>query len=234
MNWVWIGANLPLIAGYVVQHIALSILPIVLGFLLSIPLGYWASRSPVARAVLLTLGNILYTIPSLALVVLVPVLLGLAILDSKNVIVALLIYALAIMVRSAADAFAAVPENVRQSAVALGYSPAQRFFRVELPLAGPVLLAGIRVVSVSTLSLVTVGALIGVPSLGNLFTDGFQRSFPTEILVGIVLVLVLAAVFDLVLSTIGRLLMPWSRRRTRAIARGSELSKKLQTPVSLP
>lgn len=234
MNWVWIGANLPLIAGYVAQHIALSILPIVLGFLLSIPLGYWASRSPVARAVLLTLGNILYTIPSLALVVLVPVLLGLAILDSKNVIVALLIYALAIMVRSAADAFAAVPENVRQSAVALGYSPAQRFFRVELPLAGPVLLAGIRVVSVSTLSLVTVGALIGVPSLGNLFTDGFQRSFPTEILVGIVLVLVLAAVFDLILSTIGRLLMPWSRRRTRAIARGSELSKTLQTPVSLP
>jgi osmoprotectant transport system permease protein len=231
MNWVWIGANLPLIVGYLLDHIGLSILPIVAGFVVSIPLGYWASKSRIARAVLLTVGNILYTVPSLALVVLVPVLLGLAILDSKNVIVALLIYALAIMVRSAADAFAAVSADVRQSAVALGYSPVQRFFRVELPLAGPVLLAGIRVVSVSTLSLVTIGSLVGIQSLGNLFTDGFQRSFPTEIIVGIVLVLVLAAVYDLILSTIGRVLMPWSTGRTRSIARAKELSKTLQAPV---
>jgi osmoprotectant transport system permease protein len=163
--------------------------------------------------VLLTLGNVLYTIPGLALVVLVPVLLGLSLLNPLNVVVALTIYSVAIMVRSAADAFASVSEPVKESATAQGFSAAQRFFQVEFPLAGPVLLAGVRVVSVSTISLVTVGALVGIDSLGNLFTDGFQRDFLLEAVVGFVLVLVLAAVFDLVLSAVGRVLMPWSRGR---------------------
>ena len=135
MDWVW--SHLAEIGGLTLDHIALAVPPIVLGFLVSIPLGYWASRSGAARGVLLTVGNILYTIPALALVVLVPVLLGLSLLNPLNVIVALLIYAVALMVRSAADAFAAVSDDVRQSATAQGYSGSQRFFRVELPLAGP-------------------------------------------------------------------------------------------------
>jgi osmoprotectant transport system permease protein len=209
MDWVW--THLDLISSQTVTHIGLSVPPIVIGFLASIPLGYWASRSAVARSVLLTIGNILYTIPALALVVLVPVLLGFSLLNPLNVVTALTIYAIAIMVRSAADAFASVSADVRQSATAQGYSSAQRFFRVELPLAGPVLLAGVRVVSVSTISLVTIGALVGIPSLGSFFTDGFQRAFPLEVAVGFVLVLVLAAVFDALLTLLGRVLLPWNR-----------------------
>ena len=223
MDWVW--SHAAAIWSLTLSHIGLSIPPIVIGFVISIPLGYWASRSPAARSVLLTLGNILYTIPGLALVVLVPVLLGLSLLNPLNVIVALTIYSIALMVRSAADAFASVSASVEESATAQGYSALQRFAQVELPLAGPVLLAGLRVVSVSTISLVTVGALVGIDSLGNFFTDAFQRNFLLEAVVGFVLVLVLAAVFDLVLSQIGRLLMPWNReRRVKASVLTPELA----------
>lgn len=214
----WIGAHLGYLWGLVLAHAALAVPPILLGFVVSVPLGYWASRSATARSVLLTVGNILYTIPALALILLVPVLLGFALLDPKNVLVTLTLYAFAIMVRTAADAFAAVPAGVRQSAEGQGYSAAQRFWRVELPLAGPVLLAGIRVVSVSTVSLATVGSLAGISSIGDLFTDGYIRDFPLEIGVGILLVLLLAAVFDLLLNAIGTLLMPWTRSTVRRAA----------------
>ncbi len=218
MYWGWIGRNLDLIGGRILEHVELTAPPIVVGFLISIPLGYAASRSKVARSILLTLGGILYTIPSIALLVLVPVVLGLAILNPLNLVFALAIYAVAIMVRSAADAFASVPPEVLASATATGYSRWQRFFEVELPLAGPVLLAGIRVVSVSTVSLASVGALIGIDQLGSFFTDAFQRQFLTEAIVGIVAVLLVAAVYDVILSRLGRLLMPWNRRQPARMA----------------
>jgi osmoprotectant transport system permease protein len=215
MAWVW--NNLPQIWQLTLAHAALSVPPILIGLVLSIPLGYWASRSRVARAVLLSIGGLLYTIPSLALVVLVPVVLGLALLNPANVVFALSIYAVAIMIRSAADAFASVSADVRESATAIGFSAVQRFFAIELPLAVPVLVAGLRVVSVSTVSLVTVGAFIGVDSLGTLFTDSFQRDIPAEAVAGIVGVLVIAAVFDVVLSLVGRAVTPWTRAQ-RSIA----------------
>ncbi|MCU1585395.1 MAG: proW [Microbacteriaceae bacterium] len=224
MAWVW--SNLEQIWGLVLSHIALSVPPIIVGFVLSIPLGYWASRSRLARSVLLSIGGVLYTIPSLALLVVVPVILGTAILAPSNVVFALSIYAVAIMVRSSADAFSSVSDDVRESATAVGYSTWQRFFAVEFPLAGPVLLAGIRVVSVSTVSLVTVGSVIGISSLGNLFTDGINRNIPAEIIVGIVCVLLIAAIFDLILAGVGRLLLPWNRSAaslTRAAERASTL-----------
>jgi osmoprotectant transport system permease protein len=221
----WVLSHLDDIGDLTVAHIGLAVPAILLGFLVSVPLGYLAFRLPPARGVLLTLSNVLYTIPGIALVVLVPVALGLAILNPANVIIALLIYAVAIMVRSAADAFASVSADVRQSASAQGYSTAQRFWRVELPLAGPVLLAGIRVVSVSTVSLATVGALVGIPSLGNLFTDAFQRQFPLEAVVGLVVVVLLAAVFDIVLSLIGRVLMPWNRGQRLSAGSAKALSQ---------
>jgi len=217
MEWVW--TNFGLIWGLTLSQVWLSALPIVIGFVVSIPLGYLASRSRVARTILLSIGGILYTIPSLALFIIIPVIIGTSILDPINVVIALTIYAIAIMVRSAADAFVSVPEPVQDSATAVGFSSAQRFFAVDFPLAGPVLLAGIRVVSVSTVSLVSIGSVIGVSSLGFLFTDGFQRNFPTEIWAGIVGTLVIAAVFDGILVLIGRILMPWNRRGTPQLAR---------------
>jgi osmoprotectant transport system permease protein len=221
MDWGWIGRNLDLISTRILEHLALTAPAIVIGFVLSIPLGYWASRSRVARSVLLSVGGILYTIPSIALLVLVPVTLGLTILNPLNLVFALSIYSLAIMVRSAADAFASVSAEVRASATATGFSGVQRFFVVELPLAGPVLLAGVRVVSVSTVSLASVGALIGIEQLGSFFTDAFQRQFLTEAIVGIASILLIAAVFDVILTRIARVLLPWDRRAPKASSQGS-------------
>ena len=209
---VWVLNNFPQIWTLTFSHVLLSVIPMLLGFLISIPLGWLASRHPMARSFLLSIGGLLYTIPSLALFVTLPIVLGTGILNAANVVVALSIYAVAIMVRSAADAFAAVPIEVRDSATAVGFSTARRFLTVDLPLAGPVLLAGLRVLSVSTVSLVTVGSLIGVSTLGNLFLDGFQRSFYVEIITGIVAVMMVAIVFDGLLVLIGRLAMPWIRR----------------------
>ncbi|HWH25656.1 MAG TPA: ABC transporter permease subunit [Pseudolysinimonas sp.] len=219
MDWGWIGRNLDQMWSQALEHAALSTLPIVIGFLISVPLGYWASRSTAARSILFVLGNIVYTIPAIALIVFVPVTLGLAVLDPRNLVVALTLYAIALMVRAASDAFAAVPHDVTGSATAVGFSGIQRFFAVDLPLAGPVLLAGVRVVSVSTVSLVSVGALTGIDNLGMLFTDAFRNDNFPEAVAGIVAVLIIAAVFDIVLSLIGRLLMPWNRRSPSRVLR---------------
>jgi len=207
---IWAWQNIDLIAELALNHIRLSAIPIVLGFLIAVPLGRLATVSPVVRAVTITTGSLLYTIPSLPLFVILPYVLGTRVTDELNVIVALTIYAVAVMVRSAADALQAVPEETLQAATAMGFSPWSRFWRVELPLAGPVLLAGLRIVSVSTIALVSVGALIGSRNLGYLFTNGKQRAFLEEIVVGIVATLLIALVFDLVLVLVGRVLLPWN------------------------
>jgi osmoprotectant transport system permease protein len=209
MSWAW--DNRDRILDLTFTHMWLSVIPIVLGFVIALPIGWYANRRRWFRGPVLGLGSVLYSIPSLPLFVILPSIIGTRILDSANVVVALTIYATAIMVRSSCDAFESVSGSVLDAAEATGYSGPQRGFGVELPLAGPVLLAGLRVVSVSTVSLVSVGALIGVSSLGSFFTDGFQRDFTTEIIVGTVGIVVIALFFDAVLVLLGRILMPWSR-----------------------
>lgn len=211
MTWFW--DNLGYIRSLGLRHLWLSVVPVVLGFVIALPIGYAARRWRLGGGTVLSLASILYTIPSLPLLVIVPGLLGLSILDPSNLVIVLTLYAVAVMVRSAADAFASVPPEVVDAASASGYSRWQRVFQVELPLAGPVLLAGVRVVSVSTVSLVTIGALIGVSNLGSLFTDGFQRNFMTEIIIGAACVVVLALLLDLLWVLLGRLAMPWERVR---------------------
>lgn len=206
----WLFDNFDYVWSLTLRHVWLSAVPIVLGFVIALPVGWYANRHPRLRGTLLSLGSVLYTIPSLPLFVIIPGVVGLGILSPVNVIIALTIYAVAIMVRSASDAFGSVSPAVLDSASAAGFSPAQRAFRVELPLAGPVLLAGLRVVSVSTVSLVSVGALIGVSSLGSLFTDGYNRDFTTEILIGVGATVLVALFFDLLLVVLGRLLLPWA------------------------
>ncbi|GAB3618667.1 ABC transporter permease subunit [Okibacterium endophyticum] len=207
----WVIANFGQIWQLTLDHIALSVPPIVVGFLLAVPLGWIAHRYRLSRGVILTVCGLLYALPSLPLFFLMPVIIGTQILDPANVVIALSAYAVALLARTAADAFDSVEPGVRRSATAVGYSGWGRFWKVDLPLAGPVLLAGLRVVSASTISLVSVGALLGVPSLGYLFTDGYNRSFPTEALTGVVGTVVIAVVFDLILVGGGRLLMPWVR-----------------------
>lgn len=215
----WVFNNTEMIARLTLEHIWLSAIPIVLGGLLAIPIGWVAHRYPMTRGSVLSAVGILYTIPSLALFVLLPPLLGLPFLSPANVIIALVIYAVAIMARNVSDAFGSIDPATLRAATAVGFGPWQRFFRVELPLAGPVLLAGLRVVAVSTVSLVTVGVLVGVQSLGYFFTDGFQRRIEAEVLTGIVMTVVVAALFDGILILLGRLAMPWAKLATAPVRR---------------
>lgn len=215
----WVFNNTEMIARLTLEHIWLSAIPIVLGGLLAIPIGWVAHRYPMVRGSVLSAVGILYTIPSLALFVLLPPLLGLPFLSPANVIIALVIYAVAIMARNVSDAFGSIDPATLRAATAVGFGPWQRFFRVELPLAGPVLLAGLRVVAVSTVSLVTVGVLVGVQSLGYFFTDGFQRRIEAEVLTGIVMTVVVAALFDGILILLGRLAMPWAKLATAPVRR---------------
>ncbi len=209
MNWLF--NNLDLVWQLSVQHIQLSIPPIVIGFVVAVPLGWLAHRYQVTRGLLLTVVGLLYTIPSIALFLILPPIFGFSVLSATNLTVTLSIYAVAVMIRSTADALDSVDRDVIQSATAVGFSTWGRFWTVDFPLAGPVLLAGLRVVAVSTVSLVTVGILIGVQSLGYLFTNGLQRDIPIEIGVGVVLTVVIALLFDAVLVLLGRMLMPWTR-----------------------
>ncbi|MFJ6079156.1 ABC transporter permease [Pseudarthrobacter sp. NPDC092419] len=219
----WFLANSSMVLERAGQHMVLAIIPMVLGLLLSVPLAQLARRHRVLRSVVLTTSSLLYTIPSLALFIILPSILATRILDPLNVVVALTLYAVALLVRAALDAFDSVSADVSQAAVAMGFKPLARFMRVDLPLSLPVLFAGLRVVSVSNISLVSVAALLGVGNLGMLFTSGLQRGFITEVMVGIVAILVLALLMDALLVLLERILTPWERagRKTPATGRAA-------------
>lgn len=220
MNWTL--SNLDLILELTLNHIRLSIVPILASFVLAIPLGWLANRNSTLRTIVITAGSLLYTIPSLPLFVILPLILGTKVLSDTNLIVALTIYGVAVMVRSAADGLASVNPATIDAASAMGFSTWSRFWRVELPLAGPVLLAGIRVVSVSTIALVSVGVIIGSENLGYLFANGKQRQILEEVVVGIVVSLLLALIFDTIIVFLGRILMPWDRSdRSRQVPAAS-------------
>ncbi len=207
----WVSDNLDLLRELFLRHAWISALSTLIGFAVAVPIGWYAHRHPRLRGISVALVGVLYTIPSLALFVLLPGILGTGILSTVNVIVALSTYAAAVMVRTAVDAFDSVSPPVLDAATASGFSSSQRTLRVELPLAGPVLLAGVRVVSVSTVSMLSVASLIGVANLGSLFTDGFRRDIVDEIVAGIAAIVLLAIVLDVLIVLAGRLLMPWSR-----------------------
>ena len=215
----WVLDNLELIRDLTLEHLWFALLPVVIGLVMAVPLGWLANRTRVGRTVTINVAGLLYTIPSLALFVLLPPLLGTRILDPANVIVALTVYTVALLVRTVADALSAVPPVVVNAATAMGYTPLRRFVAVELPLSVPVVLAGLRVAAVSSISLVTVGAVIGFGGLGRMFTDGFQRDIPQEILTGIVLVLLMALIVDGLILLLGRALTPWDRVGQRARGR---------------
>ena len=220
----WVLDNLDVIAGYTGAHLGQALPPILVAFLLSLPLAKLANARGWLRASVTTTSGLMYAIPSLPLFVLLPGLIGTSVRSPLNISIALSLYGLALMVPTASDAFRSVSRDVLGSATAQGYAPAARFLQVELPLAGPVLLAGARVVSASTVSLVSVGSLVGVHGLGYFFTDGFNRSFPTEILAGVIGTAVVALFFDLVLVALGKLLMPWTRAGAGQSAKKSRKS----------
>ncbi|MGI8459037.1 MAG: ABC transporter permease [Propionibacteriaceae bacterium] len=215
LDWNWLHRNLADIARLAGVHVALSVIPVAVALIISLPVGYLVSRTKLAANGLLIALGLLYSIPSLALFVAMPAFLGTKTLDPQNIVVALSIYAFALLVRSVVDGLRAVPEPVRQSASAVGYGGWRRLVKVELPLAMPVIFAGLRVATVSNIALVSISVIVGQPSLGTLFEQGFQQAFYTPIIVGLVLSVVLALLIDALILAIQRGALPW-RRTVRA------------------
>lgn len=209
MNWV--VDNLGLILELTVVHLQQSAIAIVLGFVLSLPLGWLAWRYQLVKGPVIVLTGLLYTIPSLALLILLPAVAGYPARSPVNLVIGLTIYAIAILVRAVSDGLDSVDPAIRQSATAMGYGGFRRFWTVDFPLAGPVVLAGLRVAAVSTISLATVGILVGVTNLGYLFENGLQRRILAEVFAGVIAVVVIALLIDLLLLLLGRALMPWTR-----------------------
>ncbi len=207
----WTTDNAGLIIERSLQHARIAVPAVLLSGACSLPLSVLARRLGRGRSLLLSGLGLVYAIPSLPLFIALPAVLGTGLRDARNVIVALTMYGIALMVRATVDALDGVDRELVLAADAIGFSRRRRFWQVEMPLAGPVLVAGMRVVAVSTMSLTTVGAVLGVKSLGSLFTDGIQRNIPEEIVAGIVMTVVLAIALDVVIVAIGRMLLPWSR-----------------------
>jgi len=191
---------------------------IVAAAVLSVPLARLAVATRRFGGLLLGAFSLLYAVPSLPMLVVIPVILGVPVRSPLNMVIVLTLYGISVLVTQVAEAFRSLPEDVVEAANALGVDPWRRFCQVEMPLAVPVLIAGLRVVTASTVSLVTVGALVGVQSLGTLFTDGFQRQLVESLLIGLGATLLLALVFDLLVVLFGRALTPWLRKRKQVTA----------------
>jgi osmoprotectant transport system permease protein len=194
-----------------VVHLRLSLLPVLAGLAIALPWGVLAWRRAVLRRLTTVTASVVFTIPSLALFVVLPLIIPTRILDEANVIVALTLYTTALLVRAVFEALDAVPWQVRDAASALGYRPITRLLKVELPLSIPVLVAGLRVVVVTNISMVSVGAVIGIGGLGTWFTEGYQANKSDQIVAGIIAILVLAFVVDMLIMLGGRLATPWNR-----------------------
>jgi osmoprotectant transport system permease protein len=214
----WALSNASYLAHLTGQNAYLALVPVLVGLAVSLPLGVACVRYGWLYPPVLGLTSILYALPALALFV---VLIAYTGLTDTTVMIPLGIYSLAAIFPSVVDGLRSVPAPVRQAAIAMGFGTWRRLIRVELPVAVPVIIAGLRVATVSSISLVSVGALIGTGGLGDLFTDGENRSFPTEIIVGIVLIIVLTIVADGILVFLRRLLTPWQRGTGRATSLGS-------------
>ena len=203
--------HLPAAWALTVIHLRLSLVPVLAGLAIALPLGVLVWRRAVLRRLTTVAASVVFTIPSLALFVVLPLLIPTRILDEANVMVALTLYTTALLVRAVLEALDAVPAQVRDAASAIGYRPIMRLLKVELPLSIPVLVAGLRVVVVTNISMVSVGAVIGIGGLGTWFTEGYQANKSDQIVAGIIAIFVLAVVIDVLIMLAGRLATPWER-----------------------
>lgn len=210
-NWQWLSANRDRIWHMFQSHVYLSLGSVVIGFIIAVPLGVLAARVPRVYGPLLAVTTTLYALPSLAFFAF---LISFTNLSDTTVLIPLVAYSLAILVRGVTDGLNNVPDEVRIAATAMGYQPFRRLVAVELPAAVPVVVGSLRVATVSSISLLTVASLIGHGGLGQLITEGEYIGYMFEVVVGIVAVTILALVCDGALLLGGRLATPWTRRTT--------------------
>ncbi len=208
IRWDWILLHLGDVAQRVAQHLMLTGIAVGVGFVLSLALGVWSARRPRLYSSVTWAAGVLYTIPSLALFALLVPFTGLSLLTAE---IGLVSYTLLILIRNIVAGIRAVPPEVRDAALGMGYTPRQILWRVELPLALGVIVAGVRVAMITTIGLVTVTALIGQGGLGFFIIDGIQRFFSTPLIVGASLSILLAIVVDGLLVRLERLATPWAR-----------------------
>jgi osmoprotectant transport system permease protein len=211
--WQYFHANQSEIFGWLRTTLWLATVPVVVGLVISLPIGWVANRFKWTYPPIVTLGGLLYTIPSIVLFLVLPGILGTGILDPVNVAVALTIYCVALLVRVVADGLGSVSADTLSAAAAMGYTNRQRLFAVQFPLAIPVIGAGMRVAAVSNVSLVAVASTLGVAQLGSLFTVGYNATVhgSRPVLVGLIMFVALALVFDAFILLVLRLVTPWRR-----------------------
>jgi osmoprotectant transport system permease protein len=204
--------NWDTILRYLGEHVRLTVGAVVLGAVIALPLALLARRSRLLSGSILGLSTIIYTIPSLAMFAFIFPFTG---LSSTTVLVGLVAYSLVILVRNFLAGLQGVPADVREAAKGMGYGAVRRFAQVDLPLALPTFMAGLRIATVSTVALTTVGVLVGHGGLGQLITGGFNANFyRAEIVTGAVGCVLLALVADVLLAGVERLLTPWARTRS--------------------
>ncbi len=208
VRWDWLGSHLDVIGGYLAAHVELTVIAVGTGLVISVPLGIMSWRWRPVRGVTLGLSGVVYTIPSIALFGTLIPFTGLTVLTAE---IGLVSYTLLILIRNIVIGLDGVPPEVREAATGMGYRPLKQLLRVEFPLALPVIVAGIRIATVTTVGLVTVTAVIGQDSLGKLILQGLVQDFKTPLVVGTVLSVALAVTADLGLARVQRALTPWYR-----------------------
>lgn len=209
IRWDWVARNVPDLIVRAGEHIVMTLIAVVTGFVLSFALALLVRRRRRLRGAVLALGNVAYAIPSLALFALLIPWTGLTLLTAE---IALVSYTILILVRNILAGLSGVAPDVLEAADAMGYDARQRLWRVELPIALPVIVAGLRIATVTVIGLVTVTALIGMGGLGFVIVNlGYLRFFPTAILVGAVASVALAVATDLAFAWLQRRLTPWAR-----------------------
>jgi osmoprotectant transport system permease protein len=208
IQWDWIASHLDEFAFRLGEHVELTVIAVAVGFVIAFALSLLILRVPRTEGPITWITGTLYTIPSLALFALLIPYTGLTILTAE---IGLVGYTLLIFINNIVRGIRGVPADVREAAVGMGYTPREVLWRIELPLAAAVIIAGIRVATVSTIGLVTVTALIGQGGFGFLILIGLQRFFTTELIAGAVLSVALAVVADALLVLLQRRLTPWAR-----------------------
>ncbi|MFG2225980.1 ABC transporter permease [Streptomyces sp. NPDC048644] len=204
------------------QHIGITVASVVIGLLIAFPLALAARRWRAAAGPVLGLTTVLYTVPSLAMFALLTPVFGVSV---SVVVTGLVLYSLTILVRNILAGLEAVPGEVREAARGMGYGSLRLLFGVELPLAIPALVAGLRIATVSTVAMTTIGSVVGYGGLGNLIASGMEGFFKAEVLTASVLCVLLALVADLLLLALQRLLTPWTRAQARARSRARRAAR---------
>lgn len=211
IRWSWVRDHTTLIRERVTEHLELTVITLALGLVIAIPLGIACYRWKRLYPTVLGVAGVIYTIPSLALLAFLIPITG---LTRTTSVIPLVSYTLLILVRNVVAGLQSVPDEVRESAEGMGFSPLRQLVRIELPLALPAIMAGVRITSVTTIGLVTITALIGQGGLGQLILDGLYRDFRTPLVVGTTLAVAMSALADVGFLGLERLLTPWSRKRS--------------------